>query len=78
MKNIRQFYTENFLTDKLAVEINENATFEGLFEVLDNYGDVYEYIGVNDSLVRDRVFYELSKVMRVHYQEIYDQWLLAF
>lgn len=77
MKNIRKFYTENFSTDKLGAEINENATFEGLFEVLDNYEDVYEYIGVSDSLVRDRVFYELSKVMRVHYQEIYDQWSLA-
>jgi hypothetical protein len=66
MKNIKKFYTENFSSDESGLEINENATFQGLFQVLDNYDDVYEYIGVCDSLVRERVFWELSKVMEVH------------
>ena len=77
MKNIKKFYTENFSSDESGLEINENATFQGLFQVLDNYDDVYEYIGVCDSLVRERIFWELSKVMEVHYQIVYDQWMKA-
>ena len=77
MKNIKKFYTENFSSDELGLEINENATFQGLFQVLDNYDDVYEYIGICDSLVRERIFWELSKVMEVHYQIVYDQWMKA-
>jgi len=77
MKNIKKFYTENFSSDESGLEINENATFEGLFQVLDNYDDVYEYIGICDSLVRERIFWELSKVMEVHYQIVYDQWMKA-
>jgi hypothetical protein len=77
MKNIKKFYTENFSSDESGLEINENATFQGLFQVLDNYDDVYEYIGICDSLVRERIFWELSKVMEVHYQIVYDQWMKA-
>ena len=77
MKNIKKFYTENFSSDESGLEINENATFEGLFQVLDNYDDVYEYVGICDSLVRERIFWELSKVMEVHYQIVYDQWMKA-
>jgi hypothetical protein len=77
MKNIKKFYTENFSSDESGLEINENATFQGLFQVLDNYDDVYEYIGICDSLIRERIFWELSKVMEVHYQIVYDQWMKA-
>jgi hypothetical protein len=77
MKNIKKFYTENFSSDESGLEINENATFQGLFQVLDNYDDVYEYIGICDSLVRERIFWELSKVMEVNYQIVYDQWMKA-
>ena len=74
---IREFYLEAFPTDELGIEINPKATFEGLFRVLDNYGDVYEYIGVGDSLIRERCFEKLAEIMGVDYNEIYDQWLMA-
>jgi hypothetical protein len=61
MRNMREYYLENFPTDEMGIEINENATFEGLFRVLDNYEDVYEYIGVGDSVIRERVFSRLSE-----------------
>lgn len=75
--NIRNYYVSTFPTDELGIEINPNATFEGLFRELDNYGDVYEYIGVGDSLVRERVFEKLAEIMGVTYDEVYSQWLLA-
>jgi hypothetical protein len=36
---------------------------------------VYEALGVCDSLVRERVFGELAKIMNVDYDCIYEQWL---
>ena len=50
--NIREYYLTNFPTDELGAEINPTATFDGLVRVLNNYEDVYEYIGVSDSLIR--------------------------
>ena len=75
--NIREYYLEAFPTDDLGNEINPDATFDGLHKVLDNYEDVYEYIGVCDSLVRERVFDKLADVLGVEYDVIYSQWLLA-
>ena len=75
--NIREYYLEAFPSDELGAEINPEATFEGLEKVLDNYEDVYEYIGVGDSIVRVRVFDKLAQVLGVEYDVIYSQWLLA-
>lgn len=77
MNNINEFYTQNFPTDELGIDINPTATFGGLFRALDNYEDIYEYIGVGDSLVRERVFEQLAIIMGVSYDEIYSQWLMA-
>lgn len=75
--NIKNYYVSTFPTDELGIEINSEATFEGLFRELNNYGDVYEYIGVGDSIVRERVFEKLAEIMGVEYDEVYSQWLLA-
>jgi hypothetical protein len=73
--NIKNYYTQTFLTDELGIEINPKATFEGLFNELDNYRDVYKYIGVYDSIVRERIFEKLANVIGVNYEYIYSQWL---
>lgn len=74
---IREFYLEAYPTDDLGNEINPHATFEGLFETLDRYGDVYEYIGVGDSIIRERCFEQLAHIMDCPYDEIYEQWMMA-
>ena len=74
-KLIKDFYIDKYPTDELGVEINEKSTFDGLYKVLDNKGDVYHYIGVSDSLVRERVFEKLSELMGVEYDVIYQKWL---
>ena len=74
---IKDWYTENYPTDDLGFEINPSATFEGLFKELDRYRDVYRYIGVSDSVIRERVFEKLAEVMECDYDYIYDQWALA-
>jgi hypothetical protein len=77
MQTIKEFYLSNYPTDELGNEIHTKATFIGLFEVLDTFKDVYEYIGVHDSIIRERIFEKLANEMGTDYNEIYNQWLLA-
>jgi len=75
MMTIKEFYLENYSSDELGNEIDENATFVGLLWTLQSKGDVYEFIGVVDSIIRERVFEELAKQLRVSYNTIYNLWL---
>ena len=77
MTNIREYYMENFPTDELGIEINENATLEGLYAVLTIGGDVYEYIGVGDSMIRERLFWAVSQLTSTPYNDLYAKWLMA-
>lgn len=49
---LKEWYTTNYPDDELGAEINPDATFQNLFDALDRYRDVYEVIGVGDSLVK--------------------------
>jgi hypothetical protein len=75
--NIREYYLATFPNDDLGTEINPSATFEGLAETLNNYQDVYDYIGACDSLIRERVFWQLSLLHNTEYSVIYDLWMEA-
>jgi hypothetical protein len=72
---IKEFYLENYPSDELGVEINENATFVGLLHILHTKCDVYHYLAVHDSVVRERVFDKLAKQLRLSYTTIYNLWL---
>ena len=72
---IRKYYLEAFPTDELGIEINENATFAGLLNQLIVGGDVYKYVGVGDSLIRERLFQRLAEKLEVSYDYIYNLWL---
>ena len=73
--NIRQFYLENYPTDDLGLELNETPTFAGLLNQLIVGGDVYRYIGVADSVIRERLFERLANELEVGYDYVYDLWL---
>ena len=73
--NIREFYVKNYPTDDMGKGINPKATFDGLWNVLKAYGDVYEYLYVYDSIIRERLFEKLSIDKDVDYDVIYNQWL---
>lgn len=74
-KGIRKYYLETFPNDSEGKRINPKSTFRGLLRALNNNINAYEYIGVGDSIVRERVFGKLADIMEVDYDEIYQKWL---
>jgi hypothetical protein len=72
---IKKFYLNEYPTDELGIELNDNITFAGLVTELFGGHDVYEYIGVHDSLVRERLFSELAKQLNTSYDYVYNLWL---
>ena len=72
---IKQFYLETYPTDDMGKDIKDDATFVGLVTQLFGDGDVYDYLGVYDSLIRERLFSELAKQLKTTYDEIYNMWL---
>lgn len=73
---IKEWYLENFSSDTMGLDINDGITFEDLFHVLDRRQDVYDFLGVLDSLIRERVFVKLAEIIEADYEYVYDQWLL--
>jgi hypothetical protein len=73
--NIKEFYLNTYPTDELGVEINDKATFDGLLNTLLYSKDVYEYIGVYDSLVRERLFEKAALILKKPYDYVYNLWL---
>ena len=73
---VKEFYLKNYPSDELGNEINKDATFVGLLWMLQTKPrDVYDFLGVFDSIVRERVFEELSNQLRLSYTTIYEMWL---
>jgi hypothetical protein len=75
--HIKAWYAKNFESDELGSEIKVGITFKQLFKCLDERRCVYDFLGVHDSVVRERVFGELAQVMKCDYKYIYAQWLLG-
>ena len=72
---IRKFYLKKYPNDELGVQLNNKVTFSGLLNKLTNNNDVYEYIGVTDCLVRERVFKQLANLIEKPYDYVYDLWM---
>ena len=72
---IKNWYTHYYETDELGQEINSMATFNDLYRALVDGRDVYDVIGVGDSLVRERLFEELAILLGVRYNDVYNMWI---
>lgn len=72
---IKEFYLNAYPTDELGLELNEKATFAGLVTILFSDMNVYDYIGVCDSLVRERLFEKLANELDTSYDWVYNLWL---
>ncbi len=74
-EGIKKWYTRSFPKDDLGEEINDTITFRDLWDALNEKKDVYEIIGVGDSLIRERLFEYLSLIYDVDYSVVYKKWL---
>lgn len=72
-QSIKEWYTATYPTDNLGSGIT--GTFEGAMQCLLSGGEFYAYLSVTDSLVRERIFFKLAKMLGVEYDEIYRLWI---
>jgi len=72
---VREFYLNEYPTDELGSYLSETATWEGLLLTLQQEGDVYEYLGVWDSIVRELLFEELAVQQNTSYEYLYELWM---
>ena len=72
---IREFYVAKYPSDDMGDGINPTATFAGLLNQLIVGGDVYAYLYVYDSIIRERLFEGLAEELNVKYDYVYDLWL---
>jgi hypothetical protein len=72
---IREFYLAKYPSDDMGDGINPTATFAGLLNQLIVGGDVYEYLYVYDSIIRERLFERLAEELNVKYDYVYNLWI---
>ena len=73
---LREWYKWAYPTDDWGFDgMNKAATFQDAFECLQVGFAFYTFLGVEDSLVRERVFDALATLMGCDYEHIYYQWL---
>jgi acetolactate synthase small subunit/biotin operon repressor len=72
--NIKSWYISKYPSDDLGEELNPNAEFS---ELAENLANIYTYLGVADSVVRERVFERYSEIFNKPYEYIYDKWVKA-
>ena len=72
---IREYYLETYPTDDLGLDLNLTPTFAGVLNQLIVGGDVYRYIGVGDSIIRERLFERLAQELEVSYDYVYNLWI---
>ena len=69
------FYKEAYPTDDWGIDgLNKGATFQDAFECLQVGFNFYAFLGVSDSIVRERIFDALATLMGCSYEHIYYQW----
>ena len=74
-QKIKTWHSLKYPNDELAKEIDGEITFKDLWDGMNAGKDVYEMLGVYDSLIREHVFSELAKRMNTKYETIYNKWL---
>jgi hypothetical protein len=72
---VKNYYMNKYPSDNLGEEINSKATFIGLLDRLHKGKDVYNYLEVGDSIIRERLFQELSDLLGESYDYVYNLWL---
>ena len=75
--SVRDWYCKTYPDDDLGKSILSNMTFWDLVAALNAGLDVYKFLGVADSVVRERVFARIAKLAVCDYDDVYDTWMAA-
>lgn len=73
-KNVKAWYIDTY-HDEAEQDIDDNITFEEVYHALKMGDDFSETIGVDDDVIRERIFEELSNLYMVSYDDIFTMWL---
>lgn len=73
--NVKDWYMENFPNDELGASISDSLTFGDALASIDKGDNVYDTLGVGDSVIRERLFDGLSEATGKSYGEVYNIWL---
>lgn len=74
-ETIREYYANAYPDDDLGRQLLEDVTFADVLEALRGQQDVYDVIGVGDSIVRERLFARIAELLEVDYDYVYYLWL---
>lgn len=74
--SVKEWYLKAFPLDIVGMEIDDEVTFIEVYEGMKQGKDVYDLLGLNiDSLVRERIFGQLTTILNVEYDHVYKLWL---
>lgn len=73
--NLKDWYTKEYPNDELGYELNDDVDLRRCFSSLGRDPDIYDVMGVGDSVIRERVFAKMADVLGVDYDVIYYKWL---
>lgn len=73
-QKVKDWYALAHPSDELGAEI-EDITFYDVADSLNKGLDIYEVLGVADSIVRERVFGRTAELLQVDYDVIFKKWI---
>jgi len=73
---IQSWYLNTFLDDAEGVSLKRNITFAQAYNCLVSKEDFYEFIGIADTIIRERIFEKIAELYEIDYSVVYNQWLL--
>ena len=74
-RKVKEFYQSKYADDTLGNDLKDDVTFLDIVAGLNEGKDIYEVFGVGYSIIRERIFGELSELLDVDYDVIYTLWL---
>jgi len=73
-QDVKSWYLETYPGDSVAEGIDEDVTFYDCAVTLIREGDIYDILGVGDSIIREKVFEKLADILGVDYNSVYYLW----
>lgn len=73
--DIREWYQATYPDDDMGKDIIPNTDWHMLWLAIITGKDVYDILGIEDSIIRERIFQELADTMGVDYNVVYYAWL---